>query len=43
LEVLDGDTRRFTAQVALAQAQLAELWALVQMYRALGGGWDWRA
>jgi outer membrane protein, multidrug efflux system len=40
LEVLDADTRLFTAQVGLAQAQLNELLALVHIYRALGGGWE---
>jgi multidrug efflux system outer membrane protein len=40
LEVLDADTRLFAAQLVLAQAQLNELLALVQIYRALGGGWD---
>ena len=40
LEVLDADTRLFAAQLGLAQAQLNELLALVQIYRALGGGWE---
>jgi multidrug efflux system outer membrane protein len=40
LEVLDSDTRLFSAQLGLAQAQLNELLALVQVYRALGGGWE---
>jgi multidrug efflux system outer membrane protein len=40
LEVLDADTRLFIAQLGLAQAQLNELRALVQIYRALGGGWE---
>lgn len=40
LEVLDSDTRYFSAQLALAQAQLRELESLVQIYRALGGGWQ---
>ena len=39
LEVLDADTRLFVAQLGLAQAQLNELLALVQIYRSLGGGW----
>jgi outer membrane protein, multidrug efflux system len=33
LEVLDSDTRYFTAQLALAEAQLRELQSLVQIYR----------
>jgi multidrug efflux system outer membrane protein len=40
LEVLDSDTRSFNAQIALAQAQLSERLALVQLYNALGGGWQ---
>jgi len=40
LEVLDSDTRTFDAELGLAQAQLNELLALVQIYRALGGGWQ---
>jgi outer membrane protein, multidrug efflux system len=39
LEVLDSDTRYFDAQIGLAQAQLNERLALVQLYNALGGGW----
>ena len=39
LEVLDSDTRKFSAQLTLAQAQLNELQSLVRIYRALGGGW----
>jgi multidrug efflux system outer membrane protein len=40
LEVLDSDTRYFVAQLSLAQAQLRELQAMVQIYRSLGGGWQ---
>jgi len=40
LEVLDSDTRRFAAQLTLAQAQLNELQSMVRIYRALGGGWQ---
>ena len=40
LEVLDADTRRFNAQLGLADAQFRELSALVEIYRALGGGWQ---
>jgi multidrug efflux system outer membrane protein len=39
LEVLDSETRAFSAQLGLAQAELGERLALVQIYRALGGGW----
>src|SRR6266850_404156 len=37
LEVLDSDTRYFAAQLNLAQADLNELQAFVQLYSALGG------
>ena len=40
LEVLDADTRLFDAQLGLAQAQLGELSGFVEIYRALGGGWQ---
>ena len=40
LEVLDADTRLFDAELGLAQAQLGERSALVEIYRALGGGWQ---
>jgi multidrug efflux system outer membrane protein len=40
LEVLDSDTRYFDAQLSLAQARLNERLALVQVYNALGGGWQ---
>ena len=40
LEVLDSDTRYFSAQLNLSQAQLRELQSLVQIYRSLGGGWQ---
>jgi multidrug efflux system outer membrane protein len=40
LEVLDGDTRLYDAEFALVQAQLSELLGYVELYRALGGGWQ---
>ena len=40
LEVLDSDTRYFNAAIGLAQAELNERLALVQLYNALGGGWQ---
>jgi multidrug efflux system outer membrane protein len=40
LEVLDSDTRLFTAELGLVQAELEELSAFVEIYRALGGGWQ---
>ena len=40
LEVLTNETNAFSAELGLAQARLNELLALVQLYRALGGGWQ---
>jgi multidrug efflux system outer membrane protein len=40
LEVLDADTRLFSAELSFAQAQSSELASLVEIYRALGGGWQ---
>jgi outer membrane protein, multidrug efflux system len=40
LEVLTNDTNYFSDELSLAQAQLNELQALVQLYEALGGGWQ---
>jgi len=40
LEVLTNNTNSFSAELGLAQAQGNELAALVQLYRALGGGWQ---
>jgi len=40
LEVLTNETNSFTAELGLAQAQGNELIALVQVYQALGGGWQ---
>ena len=40
LEVLTNQTNYFSAELGLAEARLAELEALVQLYRALGGGWQ---
>ena len=40
LEVLDSDTRYLTAEISLAQDELNERLALVQLYAALGGGWQ---
>ena len=39
LTVLSTETALFSAQDALAQAQLAHLQALVGLFNALGGGW----
>jgi multidrug efflux system outer membrane protein len=40
LEVLTNETNYFTAELGLAQAQSNELVGLVQLYQALGGGWQ---
>ena len=40
LEVLTNETNYFSAELGLAQAQLNELLALVEVYKALGGGWE---
>jgi len=40
LEVLTNETNSFSAELAVAQAQGNELIALVQLYEALGGGWE---
>jgi multidrug efflux system outer membrane protein len=40
LEVLNALTRSYQAQTDFAQARLNERLALVQLYLALGGGWQ---
>lgn len=40
LEVLTNETNAFSAELGLAQARLNELLAVVQLYEALGGGWQ---
>jgi outer membrane protein, multidrug efflux system len=40
LEVLDGQRSLFTAELTLAQARGSEYQSLVQLYKALGGGWQ---
>ena len=40
LEVLTNQTNAFSAELGLAQAEGNELIALVQLYQALGGGWQ---
>jgi multidrug efflux system outer membrane protein len=40
LEVLDGQRSLFDAELTLAQAHGTEYQNLVQLYRALGGGWQ---
>jgi len=40
LEVLTSQTNWFLAQLNLARAGLNERLSLVQLYAALGGGWE---
>jgi multidrug efflux system outer membrane protein len=40
LNALDADRDHFEAQLGLAQNKLNELTAVVQLYKALGGGWQ---
>ena len=40
LNALDADRDLFDAQLTLAQIKLNELTSVVQLYRALGGGWQ---
>lgn len=40
LQVLDAQRNLFQGQLVLAQLRLQELLSIVQLYRALGGGWQ---
>ena len=40
LDALDADRDLFQAQLSLAQIRLNELLSVVQLYKALGGGWE---
>jgi NodT family efflux transporter outer membrane factor (OMF) lipoprotein len=40
LQVLDSERDLFAGQLTLAQLRLEELQSVVQLYRALGGGWQ---
>jgi multidrug efflux system outer membrane protein len=40
LEVLDGQRSLYAAELTLAEARGSEYQSLVQLYRALGGGWQ---
>jgi multidrug efflux system outer membrane protein len=39
LEVLDSERQGFDADLGLVRAQVAELLAVIRIYKALGGGW----
>ena len=40
LNALDADRELFDAELSLAQTRRNELLSLVQLYKALGGGWQ---
>jgi outer membrane protein, multidrug efflux system len=40
LQVLDAERNLFQGQLALAKLRLQESLSFVQIYRALGGGWQ---
>jgi outer membrane protein, multidrug efflux system len=40
LQVLTNETNYFSAELNLVDAQLNERLALIQLYQALGGGWQ---
>jgi len=40
LDVLDAQRLLFDAQISVSDARQAQLFALVDLYKALGGGWD---
>ena len=40
MDVLDAQQQLFPAESALAQTRLSQLLAIVQLYKALGGGWQ---
>ena len=40
LQVLDAERNLFTSELTLAQLRRQELLSVVQLYRALGGGWQ---
>jgi multidrug efflux system outer membrane protein len=40
LNALDADRELFDAKLNLAQTKRNELLSLVQLYKALGGGWQ---
>lgn len=40
IEVLDAEQQLFPAQTTLAQVERDQLLAVVQLYKALGGGWN---
>ncbi len=43
LNALDADRDLFQAELTLAQIRYSELLSVVQLYKALGGGWEGRS
>ena len=40
LNALDADRELFNAELSLARTRRNELFSIVQLYKALGGGWQ---
>ena len=40
IDVLDAQRQLFDAQIAVSRAREVQLFALVDLYKALGGGWQ---
>ena len=40
LQVLDAERNLFREELVLAQVRRAQLTSIVELYRALGGGWQ---
>jgi outer membrane protein, multidrug efflux system len=40
LEVLDAQRQLFSAEIDLSENQLTHLLGVIDLYRALGGGWS---
>jgi multidrug efflux system outer membrane protein len=40
MNALDADHNLYQAQIGLAEIRLNELLSVVQLYKALGGGWS---
>ena len=40
LNALDADRDLFSAELTLAQIRYNELVSVIQLYKALGGGWE---
>jgi multidrug efflux system outer membrane protein len=40
LDALDADRDLFSAELSLSQIQLSEVLTVIELYKALGGGWQ---